>query len=87
MNILVVAINVSFQTKNGSNTVYLERFLSRLTLEDIPNYTILVSKEGNEILYPLFPNLNYELYDISPYYLSLVRFDKLFILDLLKNKF
>lgn len=75
MNILVVAINVSNQSRNGSNTVYLERFLSCLKSEEIPNYTILVTKEGYEILYPLFPKLKYELYDISPYYLSLVRFD------------
>lgn len=75
MNNLVVAVNVSNESRNGSNTVYLERFLSCLKPEEIPNYTILVCKEGYEILYPLFPELKYELYEISPYFYSLLRFD------------
>lgn len=75
MNNLVVAVNVSNESRNGSNTVYLERFLSCIKPVEVPNYTILVCKEGYDILHSLFPNLKYELYEVSPYYHSLLRFD------------
>ena len=65
MKILVVALNVANHSRNGSNTVYLKRFLSCLKPEENQNYTLLVCREGLDILRPLFPKLKYELYELE----------------------
>lgn len=73
MKICILACNVLERTKNGSNTIYLKRFLSNLPQSD-NEYTILAGKEGINILKPLFPNFIYEIYEADPYFCSWKKF-------------
>lgn len=57
------------RTNNGSNTIYLKRFLSNLPPSN-NEYTILAGKEGINILKPLYPDFNYEEYEVDPYFYS-----------------
>ena len=55
MKICILACHVMGRTNNGSNTIYLKRFLSNLPPSD-NEYTILAGKEGINILKPLYHN-------------------------------
>ena len=73
MKICILACNVLEHTKNGSNTIYLKRFLSNLPPSN-NEYTILTGKEGINILKPLYPNFIYEIYEADPYFCSWKKF-------------
>ena len=73
MKICILACHVMGRTNNGSNTIYLKRFLSNLPPSD-NEYTILAGKEGINILKPLYPDFKYEEYEVDPYFFSLKKF-------------